>query len=128
MVICGIAVQPLALKMASIRAPVLLPSIVAIVLTGAYASSDSVFGVYVALVFGVVGYAMRKLDFSCGAAVLGLVLGPIFETSLRRALGLSHGDITTFLTRPISLVLILLSVLLFAMPLFRRFSEWRENA
>ena len=127
MVVCGIIVQPLALKMASIRASVLLPAIVAIVLTGAFASTDSEFGVYVALVFGVIGYAMRKLDFSCGAAVLGMVLGPILETSLRRALGLSHGDLSIFLTRPISLVLILISLLLFSMPLLRKLSEWRKK-
>jgi putative tricarboxylic transport membrane protein len=127
MVICGIAVQPLALRAASIRAQVLLPAIVAIVLTGAFASTDSLFGVYVALAFGVLGYVMRKLDFSCGAAVLGLVLGPIFETSLRRSLGLSHGDPSIFFTQPISLTLILISLLLFSMPMIRRIAAWRRR-
>jgi Uncharacterized protein conserved in bacteria len=119
MVVWGLCVQPLALKMASIRAPILLPSIVAIVLAGAFASTGSMFGVYVAAAFGVVGYLMRKFDFSCGAAVLGLVLGPIFETSLRRALGLSHGDPAIFVTQPISLLLILVSLVLFSMPFVR---------
>jgi putative tricarboxylic transport membrane protein len=128
MVICGILVQPLALQAAGIPAPLLLPGIVAIVLTGAFASTDSLFGVHIALVFGGLGYVMRKLDFSCGAAVLGLVLGPIFETSLRRALGLSHGDPSIFFTQPISLTLILIALLLFFMPLLRRLlALWRRR-
>jgi len=120
MVGLGLLVQPLALRMVNVRTPFLLAGIVAIVLTGAYTYDASILSVYVALVFGLIGYAMRKLDFSPAAAMLGLVLGPIVEVSLRRGLALYDGDFIVFLTRPGSLVFILIAVVTFVAPLLRR--------
>ena len=104
----------------AIRALAAAAVLSAIVLTGAYTYDGSILSVYVALVFGLIGYAMRKLGFSPAAAMLGLVLGPIVEVSLRRGLALYDGDVTVFLTRPGSLALIVLSVVTFVVPLLRR--------
>ena len=76
---------------------------------GAYSINQSVFDVWVMLGFGVIGYLLRKLDFPLAPAILGLILGPQLEKSLRTSLEMSAGDFTIFLTRPITLSLLVLS-------------------
>jgi putative tricarboxylic transport membrane protein len=77
---------------------------------GAYSINQSVFDIWLMLIFGVIGYLLRKLDFPMAPAVLGLILGPQLERSLRTSLEMSAGDFTIFLTRPITAVLLMLSV------------------
>ncbi|MGE0767636.1 MAG: tripartite tricarboxylate transporter permease [Hyphomicrobiaceae bacterium] len=78
---------------------------------GAYSINSSVFDIWVMLGFGVVGYLLRKLDFPLAPAVLGLILGPQLEKSLRTSLEMSAGDFSIFFTRPITLVLLVLSAI-----------------
>jgi putative tricarboxylic transport membrane protein len=78
---------------------------------GAYSINSSVFDIWVMLGFGVIGYLLRKLDFPLAPAVLGLILGPQLEKSLRTSLEMSAGDFSIFLTRPITAVLLALSVI-----------------
>ncbi len=85
---------------------------------GAYSINQSVFDIAVMIVFGVIGYALRKLDFPLAPAVLGIILGPQLEKSLRTSLEMSAGDYTIFLTRPITLVLLLISVIILAASAF----------
>jgi putative tricarboxylic transport membrane protein len=80
-------------------------------LIGAYSINQSVFDIWVMLGFGVIGYLLRKLDFPLAPAVLGLILGPQLEKSLRTSLEMSAGDFSIFLTRPITVVLLVLCVL-----------------
>jgi putative tricarboxylic transport membrane protein len=77
---------------------------------GAYSINSSVFDIWVMLGFGVVGYLLRKLDFPLAPAVLGLILGPPLEKSLRTSLEMSAGDFSIFLHRPITVGLLILSV------------------
>jgi putative tricarboxylic transport membrane protein len=73
--------------------------------------------------FGVLGYVFRKLDCEPAPLMLGLVLGPLLEENFRRAMVLSDGDATVFLTRPISLAFLIAAVALLAavlMPSIRR--------
>jgi putative tricarboxylic transport membrane protein len=77
---------------------------------GAYSINQSVFDIWLMLIFGIIGYLLRKLDFPIAPAILGLILGPQLEKSLRTSLEMSAGDFTIFLTRPITAVLLLLSV------------------
>jgi putative tricarboxylic transport membrane protein len=81
-------------------------------LLGAYSINQSVFDIWVMLGFGIVGYLLRKLDFPLAPAVLGLILGPMLEKSLRTSLEMSGGDFSTFLTRPISAGLLGLAALI----------------
>ncbi|MEZ5815772.1 MAG: tripartite tricarboxylate transporter permease [Hyphomicrobiaceae bacterium] len=78
---------------------------------GAYSINSSVFDIWVMLGFGVIGYLLRKLDFPLAPAVLGLILGPQLEKSLRTSLEMSAGDFSIFFTRPITVVLLVLSAL-----------------
>ena len=127
MVVLGMLVQPLALRAVNIPTPYLLAGIIMIALTGSYAYDGSLLSVYVALLFGLIGYGMRKFDFSPASAVLGLVLGSIVEISLRRGMALYDGNFLTFLTRPGSLVLIAIAVVTFVWPLFRKNSSGKPR-
>ena len=92
----------------SLRIPysLLYPAIYLICIIGVYSIKNSVFDVWTMIIFGIVGYFMKKYDISGAPMVIGLVLGPLLETSLSRALSIAHGDITVFVTRPISAVIL----------------------
>jgi TctA family transporter len=81
----------------------LFPAIVVFSVIGVYSVNNSAFEVYLAAVFGVVGFAWLKLGLSPAPMLLGFVLGPMMEENLRRALVVSRGDPSVFVTRPISL-------------------------
>ena len=78
-------------------------------LLGAYSLQQSVFDVWVMISSGVFGYAMRKLDLPLAPLVLGLILGPPIEKSLRTSLEMSGGDYGIFFTRPLCLALLIVS-------------------
>jgi putative tricarboxylic transport membrane protein len=86
---------------------------------GAYSINQSVFDVWVMLGFGVIGYLLRKLDFPLAPAVLGLILGPMLEKSLRTSLEMSAGDFSIFFTRPISAGLLAFCVVILAVSAMR---------
>ena len=90
----------------------LYPAILLICIIGAYSLQTNVYGVWVMLIFGVIGYFMKKYDVPAGPLVIALVLGPMLEYNLYRALALSRGDVTTFFTRPISGTLLAIAIVM----------------
>jgi len=82
--------------------PILYPSILAFICFGVYSINNSFADIIVLLVFGLVGYVLITLRFSPAPLLLGFVLGPMMEENFRRALLIGRGDLTVFLTRPIS--------------------------
>ena len=64
------------------------------------------------ILFGLIGYTLRKLDFPLAPAVLGIILGPQLEKSLRTSLEMSAGDFSIFLSRPIALVLLIIAAII----------------
>jgi putative tricarboxylic transport membrane protein len=93
-------------KIIEIPYAILSPLIVMICAIGAYSIDNSVMDVILMMIFGVLGYLMRKFDYEPAPLILAFVLGPLLEKSLRQSLIMSNGDPTIFLTRPISAVLI----------------------
>ncbi len=85
---------------------ILYPAIILICITGVYSVNTSIFDVWSMLLFGVAGYFMKKYDIPGAPMIIGLVLGPLLEHSLYRALALSRGSMSVFVTRPISAVLL----------------------
>ena len=73
---------------------------------GAYSLQQNVFDIGVLIVSGVIGYGMRKIDLPIAPLVLGLILGPFLEKSLRTSLEMSAGDFSIFYTRPLCLALL----------------------
>lgn len=84
-------------------------TIIILSLVGSYAINNSAFDLMIVFLSGVLGFLFRLLDVSLGPIVLALILGPMAEANMRRALILSGGSFTTFFTRPISLILLILS-------------------
>ncbi len=117
-----LALRP-SIAVVNVRRPILLSGILGLVLVGAYSISNRMFEVWLVLVTGIVGYAMRRYGYSVLAMVLGLVLGFMVEANLRRSLLISLGDPWVFFTRPISAVLLVLAVVTFVAPLLRRVRE-----
>lgn len=97
----------------------LVPGLALLMVVGVYVGAYRTFDLWVMLGFGVFGYLLERYGFPLGPLVLGFVLGTIFETNFRRALMYSDGDWATFVTRPISGVLLGAAVLLLAFSLWR---------
>lgn len=98
----------------------LIPMIVAISIFGVYAVRVSVFDLVLLLICGVVGYFLAKNDFPMAPLVLGLVLGPMIENNLRRALTTSNGDFSIFIEKPVSLIFLIIAVLWITVPLIMK--------
>ena len=80
----------------------LYPAALFFICVGVYSTKNSLFDVGEVAVFGVLGAIFLSLDFPVSPVVLGYVLGPMLEENFRRAMLLSRGDLTVFITRPIS--------------------------
>jgi TctA family transporter len=102
---------------------VLFPVIIAFSAIGVYSVKSNVFDLFAVAAFGLLGYVFLKLRCEPAPLLLGFVLGPLLEENLRRAMILGRGDPTVFLTRPISLGLLVLTALVLvvmALPRIRR--------
>ena len=84
----------------------LYPLIIMFCVIGVYEVNHSIVDVWIMLIMGVVGYGLRKFGFDPAPLVLGLVIRPLFEMSLRQSLIMSNGNWTIFCQRPIALVLL----------------------
>jgi len=104
----------LALRMAT---PVLVASVLTLCVIGSYAAELHIVNPWTALAFGVLGCGMRAYGFSPAAMVLGMVLGVMAESELRRSLIISHGSWGIFATRPITATLLGLTVAVLVYPL-----------
>jgi putative tricarboxylic transport membrane protein len=99
---------------------ILIPTIVMFCAAGSFALRNTMFDAYLMFLFGLLGWIMRKHQYPVIAVVLGIILGPIADAELIRTHQLSAGDLTIFFTRPISLVLAILSILAVALPQWAR--------
>ncbi|MEY5027959.1 MAG: hypothetical protein RLZ63_274 [Pseudomonadota bacterium] len=109
-------------KLLKIPPPWLYAGIIVISTAGVYGAGNSVFNVALLFVFGLMGYVMRRFDFPAAPLIVGLILAPMAEQSMRQALTISMGDWTTFATRPLSgSLLAIAALLLVAPPLWRKF-------
>ncbi len=103
-----------------VRIGVLATVIVLITMVGVYSVSNSIFDMWIMLGFGVIGYAMRKTGFDPGPLALALVLGPLLESSFKQSLLMSGGSVGIFVTRPVSLIFVLVLVGLVVFQLIAR--------
>ena len=111
--------RPLA-RILRLRDELLWGLILIVCVLGSYALNGSTTDVWVMLAAGAGGYVLRNAGFPMGPLVLALILGPMAESNLRRALVLSQGDPSILFTRPIALVLLSITAISLAAPLFRR--------
>lgn len=119
-----LAARPLAASL-RIPKPWLWTAIILLSLVGSYALNNSVTDVWVMAAAGVLGFLLRKAEVPLGPLVLGLILGPMMESNLRRALILSRGDWSAILLRPIVAGLLVATVVCLVWPLVQR---WRAES
>jgi putative tricarboxylic transport membrane protein len=108
----------------------LYPLIIMFCVIGVYEVNHSIVDVWIMLIMGVVGYGLRKLGLDPAPLVLGLVIAPLFEMSLRQSLIMSNGDWMIFAQRPIAFTLLAISMgllMLAALSLVRRRKDWRSK-
>jgi putative tricarboxylic transport membrane protein len=108
----------------------LYPMIIMFCIIGVYETNNSIVDVWIMLIMGVLGYALRKFEFDPAPLVLGLVISPILEQSLRQSLIMSNGNYLIFFGRPISAALLLISIgllALAAMSFVLKRKDWRTK-
>jgi TctA family transporter len=105
----------------------LYPAILVFCCIGVYTVNNSIMDVYITASFGVIGYLFFKLGCEPAPLLLGFVLGPMMEENFRRALLLSRGDFTTFVTRPLSLGLLIAAALLVIVVMLPAVKKSREE-
>lgn len=105
-----VLIKPFA-RVLDVPSYILSPAIMILSLVGAYALRNNLFDAWVALAFGVVGYYFDMFGYPVTPFVLGVILGPLTETEFRRALAVSGGSPLIFVTRPISLALLVVAAL-----------------
>jgi putative tricarboxylic transport membrane protein len=108
--------------------PYLYPPILALCVAGVYSQANSIEDVWMLLGFGALGWLMMRYDWPAAPMVLGLVLGVIFENSLRQSLTLSHGSIGIFFTRPISAFLLVCALAAVLAPWIMQLVQSRKAA
>ncbi len=108
---------------------ILAPIVLTFCIAGSYSTNNRVYDIYIILIFGIVSYFLRRMDFQLVPILLGMVLGPLAEKNFRRAMVVSGGSAEIFFTRPISCAFILIavgSVLLFAWRNYKARSKARQ--
>jgi TctA family transporter len=106
----------------------LYPAILVFCCIGVYSINNNSFDVTMTAAFGVLGYLFYKLRCEPAPLILGFILGPMMEENLRRAMLLSRGDPTVFLTRPLSLTLLLMAAALVVIVALPQIGRKREEA
>ena len=119
LLIASTAFIPLFVRALRVPYGILMPLIVVFCVTGAYSLKNSLWDVGQMLVFGLLGYFMKKLGYSPAALVLALVLGPMAERALRQSLIISDAGIGIFFMRPISGVLMAIALIAVAVPVLK---------
>lgn len=109
--VIGVATsRPLA-RLTTVDVRVLVPLVLIVTVFGAYAVRNNVGDIFLALAFGVIGYLMLRFDYGRIPAIIGLILGGLVERSFHTSLQIGGGSPTIFLTRPISLTFLVVTVL-----------------
>jgi TctA family transporter len=115
------------IKLLTVPYRFLFPAIMVFCCIGLYTLNNSAFDVYVGATFAVMGYIFYKLGCEPAPLLLGYILGPMMEENLRRALLLSRGDWSTFMTRPLSAGLLIAAALMIVVVMLPAIRTKRED-
>lgn len=123
LLVLNLPLAPLFASMLRVPYSLMMPIIMGIALAGVYSFDNDAFDVGVALVFGAIGYLMKRFDYPAAPLVLALVLGPLLERALRQSLQMSLGSLEIFVNRPTTAILLLVSIIAVAWPLI----DWSRS-
>jgi len=104
------------------------PVILLLCITGVYSSNYNLLDLQIMILFGIIGYFMKKSDYPGAPLLLGLVLGPMFENALGQSMIISSGDPSILISRPISGTIITIALFLLIWPGIRWIMEKRKSA
>jgi putative tricarboxylic transport membrane protein len=124
-VLMVLTLVPLFAAILRIPFAILTPIIVVVCAIGSYAVHNSMIDIWYMLIFGVIGYAFKKLDYPLAPLVLALVLGDISENALRQSLIMSQGSLAIFVNRPIAAVITAAALVFLLMPVVTPW--WRRR-
>ena len=128
LVILNLPLIGLWIKLLTVPYRWLFPAIVLFCAIGVYSTNNNSFDIWIVALFGLIGYIFIKLGCEPAPLLLGLILGPMMEEYLRRALLISRGDWSVFVTRPISASLLAIAVVLLVLVLMPSIKKKREEA
>lgn len=117
LLILNLPLIPLWVKLLEVPYKILFPLIILFCLIGAFSVSSTTFGMGIMILFGVIGYLMKKYEYEAGPLVLAFILGPMLETALRQSLIVAHGSFSIFMQKPISMVSLVITILFLLFPL-----------
>ena len=115
-------------KVTKIPSEILIPIIVVFCFAGSYSIKSSMFDLYISIAFGIIAYILVKLKFSTIPVLLGLVLGALTESNLRRTLIISQGSLSIFVKRPISLAFLVILVITIGFIVKENIARSRKNS
>src|SRR6185436_20753798 len=127
LIILNLPLIGLWVKLLTVPYYVLFPIIMAFCSIGVYSVNSNIFDLFSVAFFGLLGYVLVKLRCEPAPLLLGFVLGPLLEENLRRAMILSRGDPATFVTRPISLTLLIMAVVVLVLVLLPNIRKRRDE-
>ena len=130
LLVLNLPLIPMWVKVLKVPYYLLYPLILLFCLIGAYSLSNSVADVIAMLIFGILGFLMKRFRYEGAPLILALVLGQKLETNLRRSLIMARGDFSIFISRPISLGFLITAALLLLIPIItqrRKLSSLRER-
>jgi putative tricarboxylic transport membrane protein len=114
-------------KVLKIPYPILFPLILLFCVIGSYSLNNNIEEVLIMIAFGIFGYLMKKFEYEPAPLILAMVLSPMMEPALRQSLLVSHGSFLIFFTRPISVTLLSIAIILLIFPIFLRWFKARNG-
>ncbi len=107
-------------RLLAIPQPYLYGGILVFSSLGVYSLNNSTFDLFLLFIVGIIGYLMRRFDYPVAPCIIGMILGPLAEAQFRRALTISQGDLSVFVTHSLSLFLLVAALMVFVVPLLLR--------
>ncbi len=115
----SLLVIPFLVKLLKVPIKYMIPCIVVVCIVGAYATSNSMYGVLVMLISGIIGFFLDKNKYSMAPMLLAFVLAPMLEKNMRKAFIMSRGSLSIFFSKPISLVFLLIMFAIILFPIVK---------
>lgn len=128
LLVLNLPLIPIWVKLLKVPYKILFPLILLFCIIGSYSINNSLFDVLIMTISGIAGYLFRKFQYECAPLILAFILGPLFEMNLRQSLLYSEGSFLIFFSRPISMILILFSIIVLVGPFILHFAKARKRA
>lgn len=123
LLVLNLPLIPIWVRLLKVPYPILFPIIILICMIGSYSLNANYQELIIMVIFGIVGYFLRKLEYEPAPLVFALILSGLIENTLRQSLLMSHGSFLIFFARPISLGFMTVAIILIALPIFSTFKR-----